>query len=56
MAATFTPKTSDQTRYGLIGLLAIRRARAMREQQKQATTGQKPGTDAKTPKKRGWWR
>lgn len=56
MGATFTPKTSDQTRYGLIGLLAIRRARAMRDQQKQDATGQKPETDGKAPKRRGWWR
>lgn len=56
MAATFTPKTSDQTRYGLIGLLAIRRARALREQQKQDAAGQKPPADGKAAKKRGWWR
>lgn len=55
MGATFTPKTSDQTRYGLIGLLAIRRARAIRDRQKQAATGQTPAADVKTAKKRGWW-
>jgi hypothetical protein len=59
MGTPLTPKTSDQTRHGLIALVAIRQARAIRErkqreaaerQAKEAAGGEHP------PGKRGWFR
>jgi hypothetical protein len=59
MGTRLTPKTSDQTRHGLIALVAIRQARAIRERKKreaaerqarEAAGGEHP------PGKRGWFR
>ena len=35
MGATYTPTTSSRTRHGLIALIAIRQARAMRERREK---------------------
>ena len=59
MGATDGPTTSSRTRYGLITLVAIRQARAMREcrEQEEAERAVKAGAKAETkPKKRGWFR
>ena len=59
MGATDTPTTSSRTRYGLIALVAIRQARAMRErrEKEQAESEGKTAAKAETkPNKRGWFR
>ena len=59
MGATDTPTTSSRTRYGLIALVAIRQARAMRERRKLEEAEREAKTAAKVeakPKKRGWFR
>jgi len=59
MGATDTPTTSSRTRYGLIALVAIRQARAMRERRKLEEAEREARTAAKVeakPKTRGWFR
>jgi len=59
MGATFTPTTSSRTRHGLIALIAIRQAHAMRERrlQEEAEREAKKATKAEArSKKRGWFR
>ena len=59
MGATYTPNRSAQTRHGLIALIAIRQARAMRERREKEEAGRDAKTAAKAearPKKRGWFR
>jgi len=55
MAATL--KTSSRTRHGLIALLAIRQARAIRERQDRERIAREPSSADKPPKprKRGWF-
>jgi len=51
-------KTSSRTRYGLIALLAIRQARAIRERREREAAERQQPTTAETlpkPKKRGWF-
>jgi|GEM_PF-6419203 len=59
MGATFTPGTSSRTRHGLIALIAIRQAKAMRERREKEAAEQQAKKAAKAeakPKKRGWFR
>ncbi|WP_426041128.1 hypothetical protein [Brevundimonas sp. TWP2-3-4b1] len=59
MGATDTPTTSSRTRYGLIALVAIRQARAMRERRAKEDAEREANKDAtagKRPKTRGWFR
>ena len=59
MGATDTPTTSSRTRYGLIALIAIRQARAMRERREQEDAereARKDATPRTRPKTRGWFR
>ena len=59
MGATDGPTTSSRTRYGLIALVAIRQARAMRERRAREDAEREAKRDATPetrPKKRGWFR
>ena len=59
MGATFTPTTSSRTRHGLIALIAIRQAKAMRQRRLNEEAEREAKTAAKAeakPKKRGWFR
>ncbi|WP_426050295.1 hypothetical protein [Brevundimonas sp. SL161] len=59
MGATCTPGASSRTHHGLIALIAIRQARAMRERRKLEEAEREAKTAAKVeakPKKRGWFR
>lgn len=56
MGATDTPTTSSRTRYGLIALVAIRQARAMRERREQEVAEREAKKPGPQPKKRGWFR
>lgn len=59
MGATLTPTKSSRTRHGLIALIAIRQARAMRERREQEEAERDAKTSAKAeakPTKRGWFR
>ncbi len=60
MGATFTPKTSSRTRAGLIALIAIRQAKAIRERRAREAADREAklvaGAAGKSVKKRGWFR
>lgn len=59
MGATFTAKTSSRTRHGLIALVAIRQAQAMRQRREKDEAEREAKKAAKAearPKKRGWFR
>ena len=59
MGATYTPGTSSRTRHGLIALIAIRQAKAMRERREQEKADREAkmaATAESKPKKRGWSR
>ncbi len=59
MGASYTPNRSSQTRHGLIALIAIRQAKAMRERREREEAEREAGTAAKAegkPEKRGWFR
>lgn len=58
MGATDTPGTSSRTRHGLIALIAIRQAKAMRERRRkdEAEREARPAAKAGKPKTRGWFR
>lgn len=59
MGATFTGKTSPQTRHGLIALIAIQQGKAVRARRakEEAEREAKKAAEAETkPKKRGWFR
>lgn len=63
MGATLTGKTSPQTRHGLIAMIAIRQAKAVRarrakeEAEREAKKAAKAEAKAEArSKKRGWFR
>ena len=59
MGATDTPNTASRTRHGLIALIAIRQARAIRERREKEEAERETKTAARAearPKKRGWFR
>ena len=58
MGASYTPTTSSRTRHGLIALIAIRQAKAIkarREQEEAEHEGKIAAKAAAKPKKRGWF-
>ncbi len=58
MGATYTGKTSSRTRAGLIALIALRQAKAIRERRAREAGQLEAAVDhnAKANKKRGWFR
>ena len=59
MGATYTGSHARQTRHGLIALIAIRQAKAMRERREQEKAEREAKKAAKAEaksKKRGWFR
>ena len=58
MGATYTPTTSSRTRHGLIALIALRQAKAMKERREQEEAGREAKTAARAEArpKRGWFR
>ncbi len=58
MGATFTGKTSSRTRAGLIALIALRQAKAIRERRAREAVEREAAVldhNAKPDKKRGWF-
>ncbi len=56
MGATYAPKTSSRTRAGLIALIAIRQAKAMRDRRAREAADREAKTETKPNRKRGWFR